>query len=66
MTNNVGSLDRILRIVGGLLLLSLVFVGPQTLWGLVGLILIGTALISFCPIYRIVGLSTCTRKQDAG
>ena len=58
MSHNVGTLDRVLRIVVGLGLLSLVFVGPQTLWGLVGLIPLGTALIRFCPLYRILGICT--------
>ena len=49
MTRNVGGIDRVLRIVVGLVLLSLIFVGPQTLWGLVGLVPLGTALIGYCP-----------------
>ena len=47
---NVGSIDRILRIVVGLGLISLVFVGPQTPWGWVGVVPLLTALISFCPL----------------
>lgn len=58
---NVGSIDRTLRIVLGLALLSLSFFGPQTPWGYLGLVLISTGLISFCPIYRLVGLSSCKR-----
>jgi len=65
MTANVGGIDRILRIVVGLALLSLVFVGPQTLWGLVGLVPLGTALIGYCPAYTIFGLSTCPAKSAA-
>ncbi len=56
---NVGTIDRALRIVAGLALISLVFIGPQTPWGWIGAILVGTALIGFCPIYRIFGLRTC-------
>jgi len=59
MVKNLGSLDRILRAVLGLVLLSLVFVGPKTLWGLIGLVLIGTAVFSFCPAYRLFGIKTC-------
>jgi hypothetical protein len=62
MTSNIGSLDRILRVLVGLGLLSLIFVGPKTLWGLVGLVPLGTALIGFCPAYRLLGLSTCARR----
>ena len=56
---NVGSIDRILRIVVGLGLISLVFVGPQTPWGWVGIVLLLTAVISFCPLYTLIGIRTC-------
>ena len=59
MPRNEGGLDRALRIVLGLVLLSLVFVGPQSLWGLVGLVPLATGLIGFCPLYQIFGLNTC-------
>lgn len=62
---NVGSIDRVLRIVVGLFLVSLVFWGPQTLWGLVGLVPIVTALAGTCPAYTILGLSTCPAKSRA-
>ncbi len=61
-TKNVGSLDRILRIVIGAFLLSLVFVGPKTVFGYVGIILIVTAFINFCPLYRIFSLNTHKQK----
>jgi len=56
---NLGVVDRIIRVVVGLALLSLIIVGPQTLWGLVGLIPLLTAVIGFCPLYKIFGLSSC-------
>lgn len=59
MNPNVGVVDRTLRIVVGLILLSLVFVGPKTLWGLVGLVPLITGLARFCPAYRLAGLSSC-------
>ena len=59
MTANVGNLDRTLRIIAGLALLSLVFVGPQTYWGLIGLIPLVTGFFAFCPAYRLLGLSSC-------
>lgn len=59
MKKNVGGIDRILRIVAGLVLLSLTVIGPQTLWGLVGLVPLLTGAFSFCPFYPIIGLSTC-------
>lgn len=59
MQKNVGSIDRIARIVLGLVLISLVFVGPQTPWGWIGVIPIATALIGWCPAYRLLGIRTC-------
>ena len=56
---NVGTIDRILRIVVGLGLISLVFVGPQTPWGWVGIVPLLTAVISFCPLYTLIGIRTC-------
>ncbi|MBM3576631.1 MAG: DUF2892 domain-containing protein [Alphaproteobacteria bacterium] len=58
MEANIGKTDRIIRIVAGLLLLSLVFIGPQTLWGLVGIIPLATAFINFCPAYKLLGMDT--------
>ena len=57
-TANINSTDRIIRLVAGIVLLSLVFIGPQTPWGYVGLILIVTAFINFCPAYALFGFST--------
>jgi hypothetical protein len=58
MNKNVGSVDRIVRIVAGLGLLSLVFVGPQTLWGLIGLVPLFTAAVNWCPLYTVLGMNT--------
>lgn len=62
MAANVGGLDRILRIVAGLVLLSLVFVGPQTPWGWIGLVPLITGFISFCPAYSLIGVNTCSKS----
>ncbi len=59
---NEGSLDRIIRVVLGIVLLAIVFVGPKTLWGLVGLVPLVTGLVGMCPIYRILGISTSAAK----
>jgi hypothetical protein len=61
MEPNVGQTDRIIRIVAGLALLSLIFIGPQTWWGLVGLVPLATAFINFCPAYRLLGVNTLGR-----
>ena len=57
---NVGTTDRILRLLVGAALLSLVFVGPQTPWGWIGLIPLATAAVRFCPAYRLFGIRTCS------
>ena len=63
MGKNVGTIDRVLRIVVGLVLIALVFVGPQTPWGWIGIIPLGTALIGWCPAYRLLGIRTCAANQ---
>jgi hypothetical protein len=57
--SNEGNLDRSLRIALGLILLALVFVGPKTYWGLLGLVPLATGFVGFCPLYRLFGLNTC-------
>ena len=59
---NVGTVDRFVRILFGLVLLSLVFVGPKTPWGWIGILPVLTGLISFCPLYTLLGLSTRAAK----
>ncbi len=61
MKTNVGNADRIVRLVLGLGLLSLLFVldGNARWWGLIGVVPLVTAAFGFCPLYRVVGLSTC-------
>lgn len=63
MTPNVGGIDRFLRIIVGLVLVSLVFVGPQTPWGWLGVIPLATALTGWCPLYVPFGISSCPRKS---
>jgi hypothetical protein len=58
MTNE-GTIDRAVRIVLGLGLLSLAFIGPQTPLGYIGLVPLATGLIGFCPLYKVLGLNTC-------
>jgi hypothetical protein len=59
---NVGGVDRAVRIVAGLAVLSLVFVGPKSMWGLVGAVPLLTGLVSFCPLYALLGLSTAPNR----
>ncbi|KIC49137.1 DUF2892 domain-containing protein [Tateyamaria sp. ANG-S1] len=59
MTRNLGQIDRIARFVIGALLIVLAALGTIGVWGFVGAILVGTAFVNFCPIYRVLGLKTC-------
>jgi hypothetical protein len=59
MGKNVGKIARIFRIIAGVVLIALVFVGPQTPWGWIGVIPLATALIGWCPAYRLLGIRTC-------
>ena len=59
MKCNVGGVDRVLRVVVGIGLLSLVFVGPQTAWGWIGAVPLLTGLLGFCPAYLPFGIKTC-------
>lgn len=62
MTRNVGNTDRIVRLILGIAVIvaGLAF---QSWLGALGLILIGTAVVGFCPIYTLVGLNTCPVKS---
>jgi len=62
MNRNEGSIDRVARVLVGSVLLSLVFFGPHTWLGLLGIVPIFTGLVGFCPLYRVFGISTRTAK----
>lgn len=59
MSKNEGTIDRVLRVILGLVLLSMFFVGPQTVFGLIGVVPLVTGLVGVCPIYSMLGFSTC-------
>ena len=70
MSNNMGGLDRILRIIAGLVLIAYAIpIGfPATGWnavGWIGIVPLLTAFIGFCPAYTILGINTCPRSTDA-
>ena len=65
MTNE-GTLDRAIRIIAGLAILSLTVVGPHTLWGLVGAVPLLTGIFGFCPLYRVLGIRTCAAPAAQG
>lgn len=60
---NEGTLDRILRVIVGAALIAIVFVGPQTPWGWLGIVPLATGLIGSCPLYSVLGLNTCPVKK---
>ena len=64
MKKNIGALDRTLRIIVGVVLLLLVFVGPQTPWGWLGLIPLVTGLVSWCPVYVPFKFSTLKKSEE--
>ncbi|NLR72156.1 DUF2892 domain-containing protein [Novosphingobium sp. ERN07] len=61
MPRNEGSLDRLLRVIVGLVLIALVFVGPQTPWGWIGIVPLLTGIVGFCPAYTFLGIRTCPK-----
>ena len=63
MKVNEGSIDRAVRIVVGLVLISLVFIGPQSPWGWIGVVPLATGLIGWCPAYTLFGIDTCRMKK---
>lgn len=65
MTCNIGGVERVIRGIVGLVLIGLVFVGPQTPWGWIGLIPLGTALLGWCPPYAMLGINTCKPANKA-
>jgi hypothetical protein len=62
MTVNIGKLERYIRIIGGALIASLAFWGPQSYWFLIGLVPLATGLIGWCPPYQLLGISTCKAR----
>ena len=56
---NEGTVDRVLRVVAGVAILSLAFIGPRTPWAYLGALPIVTGLLGTCPLYTLFGLSTC-------
>lgn len=59
ITVNIHPVERGIRVIVGLVLLPLVFVGPKSLWGLIGLIPLLTGLLGWCPPYSLFGINTC-------
>lgn len=63
MKHNVGGIDRILRIVVGLVLIALAATGTVGWWGWIGVVPLLTAVVGYCPAYSIFGMSTCAKRS---
>ncbi|GAB2747339.1 hypothetical protein GCM10027019_28060 [Melaminivora jejuensis] len=64
MKLNVGGIDRILRIIVGLVLIALAATGTVGWWGYIGIVPLVTGLFRFCPAYGLLGMNTCPIKQQ--
>lgn len=60
LSRNLGTVDRVFRLVGGAALVVLALMGTIGVWGWVGLVFVATAFMNFCPIYRLIGVKTCS------
>jgi len=65
MKLNVGGIDRILRIVVGIVLIGLAVTGIVGWWGYIGVAPLVTGLFRFCPAYTLLGMNTCPMKKDS-
>lgn len=61
MTQNVGNIDKWIRIVAGAAILALGVFGPLGWWGLIGIVPLATGLMNRCPAYSLIGVNTCQR-----
>ncbi len=63
MKINEGGIDRIVRIVAGLVLIGLAYTGTVGMWGYIGVVPLATGLIGWCPAYTTLGMNTCPMKS---
>ena len=59
MKKNIGAVERVIRSIAGIAIISLAFVGPRSPWAYLGIIPLVTGLIGWCPPYALLGISTC-------
>ena len=59
MKANVGTIDRVRRILAGVVLIALTLTGTIGLWGWIGLVPLATGVFRFCPLYPLLGINTC-------
>jgi len=65
MKKNIGDIERLIRVVVGLAIVSLFFVGPKTPWALLGIVPVVTGLAGWCPPYSLLGINT-RKKRESG
>lgn len=65
MTRNVGGIDRLLRVVAGLVLIGLALMGTIGWWGFIGIVPLVTAAVGYCPFYPLLGMNTCPTNRHA-
>jgi hypothetical protein len=63
MKVNVGSADRVVRIVAGLALIGLALAGSIGPWGYIGIVPLATGVLRTCPLYSMLGLNTCPMSK---
>ncbi|ACH82382.1 MULTISPECIES: YgaP family membrane protein [Acidithiobacillus] len=61
---NEGMPDRLIRVIVGIIVIALVFVGPKTPWGWLGLVPLITGLVGWCPAYTLLGIRTCPLRKS--
>jgi Protein of unknown function (DUF2892) len=64
MTKNIGGIERIVRVVAGLVLVTLAATGQIGMWGWLGLVALATGLIGWCPPYSLLGINTCKNPKN--
>lgn len=63
MKKNIHPNERMLRVLSGLVIISMAFIGPENLWFLLGIVPLLTGIIGWCPPYAMLGISTCKIKD---
>lgn len=68
MKKNIGNTERVIRVIAGIAILSLIFFldGVTRWWGLIGIVPLLTGVIGWCPPYAILGINTCSKGEASG